>query len=109
MVIGEAPLTKDLQDVTDVDLKTVNTISILAIFIIIMVVFKSISLPFILLMSDLSLITPYEHYSYQRFPEVWHLPHYCPAWKEVTCQYCSNSSDCYFHELPGKALPDQGC
>lgn len=30
------------------DLKTVNTISILAIFIIIMVVFKSISLPFIL-------------------------------------------------------------
>lgn len=32
MVIGEAPLTKDLQDVTDVDLKTVNTISILAIF-----------------------------------------------------------------------------
>ena len=41
MVIGEAPLTKDLQDVTDVDLKTVNTISILAIFIIIMVVFKS--------------------------------------------------------------------
>lgn len=48
MVIGEAPLTKDLQDVTDVDLKTVNTISILAIFIIIMVVFKSISLPFIL-------------------------------------------------------------
>lgn len=47
-VIGEAPLTKDLQDVTDIDLKTVNTISILAIFVIIMVVFKSISLPFIL-------------------------------------------------------------
>lgn len=48
MVIGEAPLTRDLQDVTDVDLKTVNTISILAIFVIIMIVFKSISLPFIL-------------------------------------------------------------
>ena len=48
MVIGEAPLMKDLQDTTDVDLKTVNAISILAIFIIIMVVFKSISLPFIL-------------------------------------------------------------
>ena len=48
MVIGEAPLTKDLQDVTDVDLKTVNTVSILAIFVIIMIVFKSISLPFIL-------------------------------------------------------------
>lgn len=43
MVIGEAPLMKDLQDTTDVDLKTVNAISILAIFIIIMIVFKSIS------------------------------------------------------------------
>ena len=39
---------KDLQDTTDVDLKTVNAISILAIFIIIMIVFKSISLPVIL-------------------------------------------------------------
>ena len=39
MVIGEAPLMKDLQDTTDVDLKTVNAISILAIFIIIMIVF----------------------------------------------------------------------
>ena len=48
MVIGEAPLMKDLQDTTDVDLKTVNAISILAIFIIIMIVFKSISLPVIL-------------------------------------------------------------
>ena len=33
MVIGEAPMMKDLQDVTDVDLKTVNNISILAILI----------------------------------------------------------------------------
>ncbi len=48
MVIGEAPLTKDLADVTDVDLKNVNIISIAAIFIIIMLVFKSISLPVIL-------------------------------------------------------------
>ncbi len=48
MVIGEAPLTKDLADVTDVDLKNVNTISIIAIFVIIMLVFKSISLPFVL-------------------------------------------------------------
>lgn len=48
MVIGEAPLTKDLADVTDVDLKNVNTISVIAIFIIIMIVFKSISLPFVL-------------------------------------------------------------
>lgn len=48
MVIGEAPLMKDLQDVTDVDLIMVNTVSIIAIFIIIMIVFKSISLPVIL-------------------------------------------------------------
>lgn len=48
MVIGEAPLTKDLMDVTNVDLKNVNYISIIAIFLIIMVTFKSISLPVIL-------------------------------------------------------------
>ena len=48
MVIGEAPLMKDLQDVTDVDLVNVNAISIAAIFFIIMIIFKSISLPVIL-------------------------------------------------------------
>ena len=48
MVIGEAPLMKDLQDTTDVDLQRVNIISIAAIFVIILLVFKSISLPFIL-------------------------------------------------------------
>ena len=48
MVIGEAPLMKDLQDVTDVDLKNVNTISIAAIFLIILITFKSISIPIIL-------------------------------------------------------------
>ena len=48
MVIGEAPLMKDLQDVTDTDLIRVNALSIIAIFIIIMIVFKSISLPIIL-------------------------------------------------------------
>lgn len=48
MVIGEAPLTKDLVDVTDVDFRNVNILSILAIFIIILIVFKSISLPVIL-------------------------------------------------------------
>ena len=47
MVIGEAPLMKDLQDVTDTDLIRVNVLSIMAIFIIIMIVFKSISLPII--------------------------------------------------------------
>lgn len=48
MVIGEAPLMKDLEDVTNVDLQTVNIISILAIFVIIFFVFKSALLPVIL-------------------------------------------------------------
>lgn len=49
MVIGEAPLMKDLQDTTDVDLQRVNILSMAAIFVIILFVFKSISLPFVLL------------------------------------------------------------
>ena len=48
MIIGEAPLMKDLQDVTDVDLASVNYVSVIAIFIIIMLTFKSISIPIIL-------------------------------------------------------------
>lgn len=48
MVIGEAPLTKDLEDVTDIDLARVNYMSIGAIFLIILLTFKSISLPVIL-------------------------------------------------------------
>lgn len=48
MIIGEAPLMKDLEDVTDLDLATVNYLSIAAIFLIIMLTFKSISLPVIL-------------------------------------------------------------
>lgn len=48
MVIGEAPLTSDLEKVTDVDLRNVNILSIAAIFLIIMINFKSISLPIIL-------------------------------------------------------------
>lgn len=48
MLIGEAALTNDLIDTTSVDFQVVNTISIVAIFIIIALVEKSISLPFIL-------------------------------------------------------------
>ena len=48
MVIGEAPCTKDLITITDQDFARVSTISIVAIFIIIALVFKSISLPIIL-------------------------------------------------------------
>ena len=50
MVIGEAPLMKDLQDTTDVDILRVNFLSMAAIFLIILVVFRSISLPFLLVL-----------------------------------------------------------
>lgn len=48
MLIGEAPCTKDLIETTDEDFKVVNTISIVAIFVIIALVEKSITLPLIL-------------------------------------------------------------
>ena len=48
MLIGEAPCTKDLINITDEDFKRVSAVSILAIFAIILVVFKSVSLPLIL-------------------------------------------------------------
>ena len=48
MLIGEAPCTRDLITITDKDFKVVSAISIVAIFLIIMFVFKSVSLPVIL-------------------------------------------------------------
>ncbi len=48
MLVGEAPCTKDLIEITDKDFGTVSVVSIGVIFIIIMLVFKSISLPAIL-------------------------------------------------------------
>lgn len=48
MLVGEAPCTKDLIEITDQDFKTVSIVSIGVIFIIILLVFKSISLPVIL-------------------------------------------------------------
>ncbi len=48
MLIGEAPCTKDLIETTDEDFKVVNTVSIVAIFVIIALVEKSITLPLIL-------------------------------------------------------------
>ena len=48
MLIGEAPCTKDMIDITNHDFQVVNTISIAAIFIIIAIVLKSVSLPIIL-------------------------------------------------------------
>ena len=47
MLIGEAPCMKDMIETTDHDFKVVNAVSIAAIFIIIAIVEKSISLPFI--------------------------------------------------------------
>ena len=49
MLIGEGPCMKDMIETTDRDFKVVNLISIAAIFIIIALVEKSISLPFILI------------------------------------------------------------
>ena len=48
LLVGEAPLTKDLIDITDIDFKMVSAVSIGVIFVIIMLLFKSISLPIIL-------------------------------------------------------------
>lgn len=48
MLIGEGPLTVDLIDITDTDFKTVSMVSIGIIFVIILILFKSISLPVIL-------------------------------------------------------------
>lgn len=48
MLIGEAAATKDLIDITDHDFKVVNVVSIAAIFIIILVALRSVSLPIIL-------------------------------------------------------------
>lgn len=50
MLVGEAPCTKDLIDITAHDFKVVSAISILAVFFIIALSFKSISLPVILVM-----------------------------------------------------------
>jgi hypothetical protein len=49
MLIGEAPCMKDLIETTDTDFQIVNAVSIVAIFLIIALVEKSLSLPFILI------------------------------------------------------------
>ena len=48
MLIGEAAATKDLIDITDHDFKVVNIVSIAAIFLIILIALRSVSLPIIL-------------------------------------------------------------
>jgi hypothetical protein len=49
MLIGEAPCMKDMIETTDHDFKVVNSVSIIAIFIIILLVEQSVSLPVILI------------------------------------------------------------
>ena len=49
MVIGEAPLMKDMIEITGHDFAVVTAVSVIAIFLIILLVEKSISLPFILI------------------------------------------------------------
>ncbi len=48
MLIGEAAATKDLISITDHDFKVVNIVSIAAIFIIILIALRSVTLPIIL-------------------------------------------------------------
>ncbi len=48
MLIGEAPCTKDLITITDKDFKVVSVVSIVAVFLIILLTFKSVSIPIIL-------------------------------------------------------------
>ncbi|MDO4311540.1 MAG: MMPL family transporter [Eubacteriales bacterium] len=48
LLVGEGPLTKDLIDITDHDFKMVSIVSIGVIFMIILILFRSVSLPVIL-------------------------------------------------------------
>lgn len=48
MLVGEAACTRDLIDITNVDFKTVSFVSIFLVMFIIMLVFRSVSIPAIL-------------------------------------------------------------
>ena len=48
MLIGEAPCTKDLITITDKDFKVVSVVSIIAVFLIILLTFQSVTVPIIL-------------------------------------------------------------
>lgn len=49
MLVGEGPLTKDLINITDTDFKRVSAVSIGIVFVIILLLFKSITIPVILI------------------------------------------------------------
>lgn len=48
MLVGEGPLTKDLINITDTDFKRVSAVSIGIVFVIILLLFKSVTIPVIL-------------------------------------------------------------
>lgn len=48
MLVGEGPLTKDLITITDTDFKRVSAVSIGIVFLIILILFRSVTLPVIL-------------------------------------------------------------
>lgn len=51
LITGEGALSQDLVKTTDTDFKVVNVLSVVAIFIIILITFKSVSLPFVLVLA----------------------------------------------------------
>ena len=51
MITGEGPMYKDLVEITDEDFIVTSLISMIAIFVLIAIIFKSISIPFILVLS----------------------------------------------------------
>ena len=50
-ITGEAAMYKDLMSIADIDFMVTSALSIIAIFVIIAIIFKSISVPFILVLS----------------------------------------------------------
>lgn len=48
MLVGEGPLTKDLINITDTDFKRVSAVSIGIVFVIILLLFKSVTIPVVL-------------------------------------------------------------
>lgn len=48
MLVGEGPLTKDLINITDTDFKRVSAVSIGIVFVIILLLFESVTIPVIL-------------------------------------------------------------
>ncbi|MGI6176833.1 MAG: efflux RND transporter permease subunit [Eubacterium sp.] len=71
MLVGEAPATKDLIEITNRDFNVVTIVSIVFVFVIIALVFKSFSLPILLtavIECAISINLGIPHYAGQRLP-----------------------------------------